>query len=302
MAEKTVECTVVVLAVPHLHPSSGTGVLSLPAVKYFNPGLSAAASTGAELFTPEDLPLQGAAAKGCLHELAVMAQNFGSSRDLVMFALNSDQSEGGRDRNHNELADLTAFIQAEGGAFEAAESAVPVKKDLRIEAQKTLLLAYSLEESVNELDSLQARYEKTLASMSDVLGVEADDDLKDLPGLVDMPAELRGSGADMMQLSWRVILDNMGVFLRSGTILVTEDTSMSETLAELPEAAPLNAEKAAALCPAWDETALAGKGELMTVQAPLWRILGNNAPAAGREWHQYEFTVVFSAAGSAAKL
>lgn len=293
MVDSIVDCPVLVIAAPHLHPASEAGALSLPAVKFFNPGLSAARD--AAVFTPEGLPLQGAAARGCLHELAVMVQNFGSSRDLAMFALNSEQHESGRDRNRDEMTDLAAFIQAEGGAFEPAAAAVPTKKDVRIEAQKTLLLAYSLEDSVSELDSLQARYESTLASMGDVLGVEADDDLKDLPGLEDLPAELRGSGADMMQLSWRVVLDNMGAFLQDGIILVTGDSSMADALAEMPEASILDVEKASALCPAWNEAALAGAGELMCVQAPLWRILGKSAPVAGRDWQQYSFTVVFAA-------
>jgi len=292
-----------VVAVPCMHPvvpETGTGALSLPQVRFFNPGL--APLYGSEddercSFTPAGLPFTGAAARACLHELASLAETFGNSRDLVVFALDNEkaQDHAHKHAGQQELADLEAFVAAGGGSFAPAAPHEPLMKNPLVEAQKTLLLAYSLEESVSELETLQSRYESSLASMGDLLGAERDADLQELAGLAGAPSALEGRGTDMMRLSWRVVLDNMAVFLPEGTVLVTDDGGMKDVLAAMEETAALDAQEAAALCSAWDDSALAAAGRLMKVQAPLWRILGHGRVPEGRDWQQTVFTVVFGA-------
>ncbi len=299
MADADAHTETMLVAVPLLHPVKAgavSGVLALPGVRYIDPGIMWQQGAGADvarLLRPGNLPFTGTAARACLHELTQLIDRVGVPRDLAMLALHDEQAAAAAVDSLREMASLKAFM-ASGGVHSQTAKAVLPKRDMLVEAQKTLLLAYRLEESAGQIAGLQAQYESALVTMKEVLGVEGSDDLCGMAN-IDAPTAFFG-GVDMAVLSWRVVLDNMVPFVEEKAVFVTEHAAMSSDLALLPEACPLTPEKAVDICSAWDEKTMRTlNARPMYVYAPLWHLLGQDAPTSDRIWQQRSFGVVFSA-------
>ncbi|GEM_PF-1185200 len=244
------------------------------------------------------LPLSEAEARTCLAELLDFGMNVGSGPhgDLaaMVAALESAQDEAPFSLGRSELAALESFAAdgAVGGAAPGSPTDDPALTDRnrRIAAQKTLILAWHLEERVRELDALKEKFSRSRESLADILGVETDEELRELPALEPYSAMLPGSGADIIGPSWRVIVENMGPFLPDGAVLFTCDAEISATLRDGGAAfAPVTAEQAARLCPAWGD-----KVAKLVVHArlPLWQVAGRPGPDAARPWLDRVFDVV----------
>lgn len=302
-----------VLYIPLLHRELAPACLP-DGVEFLSAGLPAAPSVtgGPARSTPDTvaapawrsplLPLSESEARACLAELLDFGLNVGSGPhgDLaaMVAALESAQDEAPFSLGRSELAALEKF--ASGGADGADASGTssgsapgdPAQalRDQRIAAQKTLILAWHLEERVRELDALKEKFSRSRESLADILGVETDEELRELPALDPYSAMLPGSGADIIGPSWRVIVENMGFFLPAGAVLFTCDAEISATLRDGGAAfAPVTAEQAARLCPAWgDKVAKL----VVHVRLPLWQVAGRPGPDAARPWLDRVFDVV----------
>ncbi|WP_223290393.1 hypothetical protein [Nitratidesulfovibrio sp. SRB-5] len=278
------------------------GLPGAPSVGGGAPQDAAAASAAAPWRSPL-LPLSEAEARACLAELLDFGMNVGSGPhgDLaaMVAALESAQDEAPFSLGRSELAALENFSSGGTGGTggtdgtgdgAASEDAAQADRNRRMAAQKTLILAWHLEERVRELDALKEKFSRSRESLADILGVETDEELREMPALDPYSAMLPGSGADIIGPSWRVIVENMGPFLPDGAVLFTCDAEISATLRDGGAAfAPVTAEQAASLCPAWGD-----KVAKLVVHArlPLWQVAGRPGPDAARPWLDRVFDVV----------
>ncbi len=243
------------------------------------------------------LPLSEAEARACLAELLDFGLNVGSGPhgDLaaMVAALESAQDEAPFSLGRSELAALEGFAsggEVAGAAPGSRDDPAQAERNRRIAAQKTLILAWHLEERVRELDALKEKFSRSRESLADILGVETDEELRELPALDPYSAMLPGSGADIIGPSWRIIVENMGPFLPDGAVLFTCDAEIAATLRDGGAAfAPVTAEQATALCPVWG-----AKVAKLVVHArlPLWQVAGRPGPDGARPWLDRVFDVV----------
>lgn len=294
-----------VLYIPLLHRElapdclpEGVAFLSagLPAVPSVVGGApqDAARGAAAPVWRSPLLPLSEAEARACLAELLDFGLNVGSGPhgDLaaMVAALESARDEAPFSLDTSELAALRDF--ASGGVADRSASEEPAgaERNRRIAAQKTLILAWHLEERVRELDALKEKFSRSRESLAHILGVEGDEELRELPALDAYSAVLPGNGADIIGPSWRIVVENMGHFLPDNAVLFTCDAHIAAGLRDGGAVlAPVTAGQAAALCPAWT-----GKVARLVVhaRAPLWQVTGRPGPDAARPWLNRLFDVV----------
>lgn len=219
------------------------------------------------------------------------------------------------DLSDSDIADSDILLHVDAGASAAKQSATehdveeqaaskePVVLDeetlhqCREAAQKTLLLAWHLEEKAYELDSLRDAFSTGRSDFANTLGVEHDEDMNelfDMPELQQFSAELSGSGFDLLRPSWRVVLESTAHFLPEDGALFTYDASMVEEMQEYGvtfSAMPREQLPASITCPA-DECFLKEKNCLMAT-APFWQIVGYREPPAERPW-LYRSVILFA--------
>lgn len=300
-----------VLYIPLLHRELAPACLP-DGVEFLSAGLPAASSVvggtsgnvpvAARAWRSPLLPLSESEARACLAELLDFGLNVGSGPhgDLaaMVAALESAQDEAPFSLGRSELAALEHFASGGAGGVDASGASsgsasgdpAQAERNQRIAAQKTLILAWHLEERVRELDALKEKFSRSRESLADILGVETDEELRELPALDPYSAMLPGSGADIIGPSWRVIVENMSPFLPDGAVLFTCDAEISATLRDGGAAfAPVTVEQVARLCPAWGD-----KVAKLVVHArlPLWQVAGRPGPDAARPWLDRVFDVV----------
>lgn len=297
-----------VLYFPLLHRELAPACLP-EGVEFLSPGLppmpalAGAADAAAPAATPPWrsplLPLTEGEARACLAELLDFGMNVGAAPggDLAVMvaALESAQGDSPFSLGRDELAALDSFAASGAPSAAAAAPADPAHSEdeqrlRRIAAQKTLILAWHLEERARELDLLKDKFARSRENLANILGVESDEEMAELPALDPYTALLPGSGADLVGGSWRVVVENMGAFLPDGVTLFTCDAEVAAVLRDGGAAfAPVTPEQAAALCPAWDARIAA---LVVHARLPLWRVAGRSAPDAARPWLDREFDVV----------
>lgn len=196
------ECKNVTLAIPAVRPQFLASELP-EGVLFCSPGLREA--TGSSFFVSPDLPMSRADARGQLHELLQYGQSFRSARDMsgVVLAEKNAKKQASKPLS-DEFADLDAF--AETGEFTAMpkeEEVVDVQLQARVAAQKTLLLAWDMEQRVAELADLKNKFTESTANLDTILGI-SDDDYEELPG-IEAKAALNGDVEEDLGVPWRAV-------------------------------------------------------------------------------------------------
>lgn len=281
-----------VVHVPHLHRELAPACL--PAgVLFVSPGLAASAEAEASVWRSPLLPFAPAQSAAVLRDLLHFGTEMGAQGDLQ--ALAAALQDKPATSNRSEFADIDRFV-ASDGALEDKGMPKPTLDAVLQGAQKTLLLAWHLEEHAHELDVLRDRFAATRTSLGDVMGVEDEDDLGALPDLDAFTADLVGEGMDILRPSWRVVLDNMAPFLPEGAALITCDPVMTAALREAGVAFASMSEAQCVELPEGLRTVLAGK--VVCAEAPLWQALGRSGPVAGRPWLDNSYLFVACASCS----
>lgn len=193
----------VTLVIPAVRPQFFAAELP-EGVLFCSPGLREA--TGSSFFVSPDLPMSPADARGQLHELLQYGQSFRSARDMsgVVLAEKSAKQQASKPLS-DEFADLDTF--AETGEFTAVpkeEEVVDVQLQARIAAQKTLLLAWDMEQRVAELADLKDKFTESTATLDTILGITDDDDFEELPG-IEPKAGLHGDVEEDLGVPWRAV-------------------------------------------------------------------------------------------------
>ncbi|MCG8532525.1 MAG: hypothetical protein MI749_17940 [Desulfovibrionales bacterium] len=174
-------------------------------VRFCSPGVKEA--MGELFYVSPDLPFSPAEARGQLHELLQYGLSFKSARDLSGVALSEKSApKESRSELKEELAAIDAFEQS--GKFTAQEKEkerVDAALLRRIAAQKTLLLAWDMEDRVAELAALKNTFSANSASMDAILGITEDDAFEDLPGVERTPT-LAGDVETDLGVPWRSVV------------------------------------------------------------------------------------------------
>lgn len=249
------------------------------------------------------LPLSPARSRAVLEELLRLGEDHaltGILRQVAALRLADDARRG---EKAGENAALDAFA-ASGRADLAAGVKSPECSPEQhvLDCQKLLLLAYSLEERVLELERLESRVSLAEESLYAALGEADAEDLRELAGADPDDDAHPGDDADSPEVpvSWRLATEAMLPFLPAGAALFTADAAVVRDLREENLLRPLAGELAGGLsgslpgclagCLAdWPEERLAG---LLHARLPGWRLAGRRSRPADRPWLDREYDIV----------
>lgn len=223
----------IILAIPAVQPQHVT--LALPEdVLFCSPGLREA--SGALFYVSSELPMNQAEARGQLHELLQYGFSFRNARDMsgvVLAEKSAEKSSSATQRD--EFADLDAFAQT--GEFIPQKKESPVQDaalQLRIAAQKTLLLAWDMESRVAELAELKDKFTATSANMDVILGIADEEDREELPG-IESKAALQGDVEEDLGVPWRAVASAILEFAPEHARFVAVKKELVDVLVEQGE-------------------------------------------------------------------
>lgn len=220
----------ITLAIPAVQPQYVTSALPED-VLFCSPGLREA--SGALFYVSSELPMNPAEARGQLHELLQYGFSFRNARDMSGVVMAEKSAEepspySGRD----EFAALDVFAQT--GEFVPQKKEHPVQDaalQLRIAAQKTLLLAWDMESRVAELADLKDKFTATSANMDVILGIVDEDDREELPG-IESKATLQGDVEEDLGVPWRAVASAILEFAPEHARFVAVKKELMEILVE----------------------------------------------------------------------
>jgi hypothetical protein len=253
----------------------------------------------AEQAVLEALPLGPAEAKAALADMLRLGEEYaagGLLKELAahqLLQLHEDPWAG----KPGEFADLERFAASGEIAPEQpdkvtvinwsdASGKAPVAspdsiRKVMMDCQKTLLLAWSLEERTRELEGLERRYQAVERELRRSLGEgdEAEELLREAGEPAEESAE-EDSGPGESGLSWRVMVDVALPFLPEKGVLFTADTQMALDMRGLGMLQPLPEDRAA-ICKGWPVDFITG---LLYAELPGWRLVGRKRPLPERPW------------------
>jgi len=254
---------------PQMHPEllSVHTRESLPqGTCFLDPGLGAAA--GAEHVRPESVPFEPRMAKALLADTLRFGETQAHPRDILAQSL--IEQAGTLSQESGRAVQFEVEKSLLGGAA-AADAAAPLEAARR-QAQMLLLLAWSLEERLLDLRSVEGtlksawdRLDESVAAGSEAVDEEVD------PEALALGRELSGlmlPEASHLSTPWRKLLESF-VVLMPGQTLCTSEPEIGSALAEagVPEA-PLDG--------------LPGATRVFRAQA--WRLMGHEAPPQAKPW------------------
>jgi len=215
------------LVLPAVQPQHVTTVLP-EGVLFCSPGLRE--TTGDLFYVSPKLPMSAAEARGQLHELRSYATTFDRASDLTGAVLAEQAVDAPSGFWAGEFADIDAF--AETGEFSGKQpvevrTAEGTEVSVLIAAQKTLLMAWDMEERVSELAALQEKFDTSSTKMSEILGITDEDELEDLTG-IETKAELKGDIEEDLNVPWQAVASAI-------VELASEDTCFVAVKKELIE-------------------------------------------------------------------
>lgn len=253
------------LCMPFLHPDSQPCSLP-PEAKHIWPGLPHCPTEG--FWLPGSYPFSPEQAKACLEDMCAMSEAALSGVPLQALAAAQARPEALREQ---EEEDALARFARSGDAPPASGESDMLR--LRTAAQKALLWAWLLEERSRELRELRRSYSVEAARLSDVMGVEHDDDAQ--ASLAALDTQLADDAVP--HVPWKMVLANAALFLPLGTSLLITNAAMRNDIGELIEFSPIPPTEAAAL-------GLSPDARCQSARAPLWRVLGHTASKPACPW------------------
>ena len=247
------------------------------------------------------LPLSPAQSRAVLEELLRLGEDHaltGILRQVSALRLADDARRG---EKAGENAALDAFAatgraDAPAGGSSSGRGKPPEfsPEQPLLDCQKLLLLAYSLEERVLELERLESRVSLAEESLYAALGEADAEDLRELAdqaeaaGRAGAPFDDDDAAFPEVPVSWRLITEAMFPFWPDGALLFTADAAAVQELQEEGLLRPLSDDTAACL-PGWPAERLAG---LLHARLPGWRLAGRRSCPVDRPWLDREYDVL----------
>lgn len=254
---------------PQMHPELLTAQTRemLPQETYFlDPGLGAA--TDSKHVRPESAPFDLRTAKALLADTLRFGEAQAHPRDILAQSLVEQAGALSPESGRVVQAEVEKSLL---GALEV-ESATASSDAARRQAQMLLLLAWSLEERLLDLRSVEGklksawdRLDQSVAAGSEAVDEDVDPEAlvlgRELSGL--MPPE-----ASVMSMPWRKLLESFAV-LTPGQTLCTAEAEIGQVLAEagIPEASLAEL-----------------PGATRVFRAQIWRLMGHESLPPGKPW------------------
>ena len=235
------------------------------------------------------LPLSPSESRAVLEELLRLGEEHaltGILRQVSALRLADDARRG---EKAGESAALDAFAATgRPGVPFSGEKSGPFSPERQVlDCQKLLLLAYSLEERVLELERLESRVSLAEESLYAALGEADAEDLRELAGQAGASVDDDAASLEV-PVSWRLTTEAMFPFLPAGAALFTADAAVVRDLREEDLLRPLSGDAAGRL-PGWPEERLAG---LLYARLPAWRLAGRRCRPAEIPWLDREYDVL----------
>ncbi|MFO7718376.1 MAG: hypothetical protein ACQESV_01990 [Thermodesulfobacteriota bacterium] len=200
---------------PELHPSLVS--TSLPSeVRFLDPGI--AEKDEAHWWRPSELVLGPEQARRALGDLLAYGEQF-SPQDLAALALSDFGSEPGYSSMAIQ-ADLRRLLRQDTPDPES------VRRQIRLQAQLLLILAWALEERYTELEELEAGFASSWARFSEQLGLDTSE-RREMGLNESMSTTVR-----QREVSWRRLLISFLLLVPEGICLVCSDQEIYEEMVE----------------------------------------------------------------------
>ena len=190
------------------------------------------------LYTPQNLPLSTKEAKLCLQELL----DFGDThaQELRQRAFSDELASGKNSKSELSRAedrDIKAFA-ATGKVLpqERRQNLAALERARLVNAQKTLLMGYSLERSIQEASDLIKSAEKAHSALAEALGSR------------ELPFSL-GSIDDMPRPDWSLVFSAMLLFVPDEAVFYSAHEEMQAALRDEGALKALTDEENALLFP-----------------------------------------------------
>ncbi|QGY41298.1 hypothetical protein GM415_14565 [Pseudodesulfovibrio cashew] len=204
------------LSFPYMHPELVPGVKA-DGMRFFDPGL--AETPGECSFRPEGLPLDRKTAAALIRDCINFGEQFKDPAEMAYFGAVSadDFYEGSSMSIQNQLMQQFRDGQGEKEERQAREN--------RARAQFILLLAWSFEEKMMELASIEQGVKNSWKSMDQTLGVDDEDRYEEK--VLDLGNRLSHTGGvsdeQRVPLPWQRIIEALPAFIPEDSVLVCVD-------------------------------------------------------------------------------
>ncbi len=286
-----------VFYVPRLRPERNKAQIPSQ-VAFFPVGLMP--REGDETLRPTDaleeeirtkMPLDPAQARATLEEMLRMGEEYaagGLLRQLAaqQVAVGQEHGWSGKPGERAALERFAATGAIEGPAeqetmlprvFDWDTGDAKAIRQALVDCQKTLLLAYTLEERAEELADLERRCGDMELALRASLG---EGDPRPAAARESSLADGNEAAASSVALPWRFVVDAVLPFLPEGGVLFTMDPDMTADMRAAGILQPLPEDKVL-LCAQWPEDLIAG---LLFASIPAWRLVGRKGPLSERPW------------------
>lgn len=194
------------------------------------------------------------------------------TEELLASGMDAGAFRAAQTARERRLAEQREALEARNRLSGRDEPSADPAVQVRLRAQCTLLLAWSQEERLAELEALASRIRDDAARLRDALGSA------DMANHT-FPDEAVRAG---LRFDWRTLLQNMALFLPDDAVLCCREPSM---IADL---------KASGLCrhplphPQGDSGSAQDGTLVFGETLPLWRLLGLPASQPGKPWLDVE--------------
>jgi hypothetical protein len=212
------------LSFPYMHPELFPA--DVDGIRFFDPGM---AEEGDSFFRPEGLPLNKKMATALINDCINFGEQFKDPSEMAYFgAISADDFYEGSTMSIQ--AQLTRHFEDMQGGKQEREN-----QEAASRAQFILLLAWTFEEKMMELASIEKGVKKSWKSMDDRLGVDEEDRLDDrVVELGNRESHTGGvSDEQQVQLPWQRIVEALPAFVPQDTVLVCTDKEILEVWDDL---------------------------------------------------------------------
>ncbi len=275
-------------------------------LRFMEPGLAMDASAAKNSFTLPGLPFSPKEAGRVMSELLEMGLNIGRGGDLKLFAAASSMENNGREAEEKRA--LLRFASGEEPE-EPAETGGFTPDEALKNAQKTLLLAWDLEEKILEISRLEKRFADVSISLHEALGEMPDENsilendeaqeaaanllaalFETDTGQLRVKNDELPPGYGVSSPDWRTVLNAAAPFLPMESVLVSADTELAACLKDLAALREPEGELAG-ICGNWQAPETLDEGRTarpLYASLPLWKLLGHRKETPGIPWSGQE--------------
>jgi len=260
------------LSFPYMHPELFPAEFA-ETVRFFDPGM--ADEAGAEMFRPDGLPMDKKMATALINDCINFGEQFKDPGEMAYFGAvtTDDFYEGSSMSIRSQLS--RQFDDGQGTKQERE------KKETASRAQFILLLAWTFEERMIELQSIEKGIKTSWKSMDRTLGVEEEDRINErVLDLGNRESHTGGvSDEQTIPLPWKRIIEALPAFVPQDTVLLCADQEIIASWDDME----------IEFVPAGSETELPEGALVATL--PAWKFAGRRKAPADQPQAHAEMTV-----------